>query len=321
MVIYRDFSLKEILYYKIGGVARYILKIGSKEDLLEALDYVKKNKIEKVLPIGLGSNLLVSDDFFDGAVLWFCKAEFSSIKFNGDSLIEAFAAESLDDLIKFSFDNNLIGLEWAGGLPSTIGGAVCGNVGAFGGEIGRSVDKIEVFEIGANGEFVQKTLKASDLEFDYRESLVKKNKNWIIGNCYFKLNIASDKMAKAKEEYFSHIDYRNKNHPMDYPSCGSVFKNITKKEEVKKIIDKWPDIKELVDNKWYHKASMGYVIRRIGFAGFRIGGAEVSKKHANYISNIDNAKFNDVYSIIEKIKDKFSQTFGFSPELEVEVVE
>jgi len=330
MIIYRDFSLKEILYYKIGGKAKFVLKIENKKDLLQALEFVRENNIEKILPLGLGSNILLNDKFFDGAVLWFCKArhqtvpgkaEFSTIKIIKDNLIEAFASESLDDLILFGFNHKLVGFEWAGGLPSTVGGAVRGNVGAFGGEISRSVDSIEVFEVRSDGEFIQKTLKASDLEFSYRESLVKKHKNWIIGDSCFKLSNADDNsLSRAKEIYFSHIEYRNKNHPMDYPSCGSVFKNITKKEEVQKIIDKWPDIKELVDNKWYHKASMGYVTNRLGFSGFKIGGAKVSEKHANYIVNISNARFNDVVSIIEKIKDKFSQTFGFPPEVEVEVV-
>lgn len=327
MKLYKNFPLKEILYYKIGGKAKFVLKIENKEHLLQAFEFIQKQKPEGVLPIGFGSNLLISDNFFDGVVLWFCKAESfskadsSTIKLSEDNLIKAFASESLDDLIKFSFQHNLIGLGWAGGLPSTIGGAIRGNVGAFGGEISKSVDSIEVFEIGANGEFVQKTLKASDLEFAYRESLVKKHKNWIIGNCYFKLNIADDKsLAKAKGEYSSHIDYRNRNHPMDHPSCGSVFKNIVKKEKIEKIVNKWPDIKELVNNKWYHKVSMGYIINRLGFSGFKIGGARVSEKHANYIVNFSKAKFDNVYSIIEKIKEKFSKTFAFYPELEVEVV-
>jgi len=328
MKVYTNFPLKEILYYRIGGKAEFLLKIENKDDLLEALDFVGRNKIKRLLPIGFGSNLLVNDKPFDGAVLWFCKAESfskgesSGIKLIDDNLISAFASESLDNLIKFSFDNNLIGLEWAGGLPSTIGGAVRGNVGAFGGEISRSVDRIEVYDVTSDGEFVLKKLKSSGLEFGYRESLVKKNKNWIIGNCFFRLNIANDKsLAIAKEEYSSHIDYRNRNHPMEYPSCGSVFKNITKKGQVQKIIDKWSDIKDLVDNKWYHKASMGYVISRLGFSGFKIGGAKVSEKHANYIVNVSNAKFDDVYGIIDKIKEKFSKTFGFFPELEVEVVQ
>lgn len=322
MQIYKDFPLSEILYYKIGGKAKVLLKIENKDDLLEALDFVQKERIEKILPIGFGSNLLVNDKPFDGAVLWFSNGKSSTIKLNGDSLVEALAAESLDDLIKFSFDNNLIGLEWAGGLPSTIGGAVRGNVGAFGGEIGRSVDKAEVFEIGSSGEFVKETLYASDLELGYRDSLIKRNKNILIVSAEFRLRKASkEEVEKARGVYKSHIEYRNKNHPMEFPSCGSVFKNITKKEDIQKIIDRWSDIKELVDNKWYHKAAMGYVINRLGFSGFRIGGAEVSKKHANYIVSVDSARFNDAYSIIEKIKDKFFNTFAFFPELEVEVVE
>jgi UDP-N-acetylmuramate dehydrogenase len=176
MVVYKNFPLSKILYYKIGGIARCVLKIENKEELLEALNFVKKNKIKKILPIGLGSNVLISDDFFDGAVLWFSRGESLGIKLINENLIEAFASQSLDDLIKFSFDNNLIGLEWAGGLPSTVGGAVRGNVGAFGGEISRSVDSIEVFEVIKDGEIIQKTLKTSDLRFSYRESLVKKIK-------------------------------------------------------------------------------------------------------------------------------------------------
>jgi UDP-N-acetylmuramate dehydrogenase len=321
MIIYRDFSLKEILYYKIGGKAKFVLKIENKKDLLQALEFVRENNVEKILPLGLGSNILVNDKSFDGAVLWFSTSSKNGITQKDLGLIEAFSSVLLDDLIQFCFSKNLIGLEWAGGLPSTVGGAVRGNVGAFGGEISKSVDSIEVFEVRKDGEFIKKTLKASDLEFDYRESLVKKHKNWIIGDSYFKLSNADDNsLSRAKEIYFSHIEYRNKNHPMDYPSCGSIFKNITKKEEVQKIIDKWPDIEELVDSKWYHKASMGYVINRLGFAGFRIGGAKVSEKHANYIVNVSNAKFDYVYAIIEKIKDKFFNTFSFFPELEVEVV-
>ena len=327
MKVYTNFPLKEILYYRIGGKAEFLLKIENKDDLLEALDFVGRNKIKKILPIGFGSNLLVNDKPFDGAVLWFCKAESfskgesSGIKLIDDNLISAFASESLDNLIKFSFDNNLIGLEWAGGLPSTIGGAVRGNVGAFGGEIKDIVNIVEIVRLLDKGYIIEKLTK-DQLEFGYRDSIIKCNKNLLVVSAEFRLQKASkEEVEKEKAVYKGHIEYRNKNHPMEYPSCGSVFKNITKKEEVAKIISIWGDIKDLVSKKWYHKVSTGYVINRIGFSGFRIGGAKVSEKHANYIVNVQNAKFDDVYSIIEKIKDKFSQTFGFSPELEVEVVQ
>lgn len=321
MQTFKNFPLSEILYYKIGGKAQYVLKIENKEDLQEALDFVEKNKIKKILPLGLGSNVLVNDIIFDGAVLWFSSSLKNGIIQKDSGLVEVFSSVLLDNLIKFSFDNSLIGLEWAGGLPSTVGGAIRGNAGAFGGEIAGSIYEVEILELLKEGGVVRKTFKASDLEFAYRDSLVKKHKNWIIGNSYFKLNIAdADTLSKAKKIYLSHIDYRNKNHPIDYPSCGSVFKNITKKEDVVNILSLWVDIKDLVEKKWYHKVSMGYVINRLGFSGFRIGGAEVSTKHANYIVNVNHARFNDVINIIEKIKEKFFKTFGFYAEVEVEVV-
>ncbi|OGH20683.1 MAG: UDP-N-acetylenolpyruvoylglucosamine reductase [Candidatus Levybacteria bacterium RIFCSPHIGHO2_02_FULL_37_13] len=320
MIVYKNYPLSKILYYKIGGIARYVLKIENKEDLLGALDFVKKNKIQKILPVGLGSNLLMSENFFDGAILCFSKGESSGIKLIGENLIEAFASELLDDVIKFSFENNLVGLEWAGGLPSTVGGAVRGNVGAFGGEIKDVVNTVEIVKLLDEGYSLEE-LTREQLEFGYRDSFIKRSKDILVVSVTFQLQKASkEELEKAKETYFAKIAYRNKNHPSGFPSCGSVFKNITKKEEVDKMLSIWEDMSELVKEKWHNKASMGYVIRRLGFAGFRIGGAEVSKKHANYIVNVDGAKFADVISIIEKIKEKFFQTFGFSPELEVEIV-
>ena len=107
---------------------------------------------------------------------------------------------------------------------------------------------------------------------------------------------------------------------MNFPSCGSVFKNIVGKEKVEKVIAVWPDIKEKVNTKWYGKVSMAYVIGRLGFSGFRIGNAQLSEKHNNYISNLGNAKADDVKKIISVISEQFNTTFGFLPELEVEII-
>ncbi len=319
MYIYKNFPLKDIIYYGIGGKARFVLKVQNKKDLLEALEFIKVNKIKKALTIGFGSNLLVSDNFFDGAVLWFCRAEFPQIKFLENGLVEVFAGENLDDVTQFAFKHNLIGLEWAGGLPGTIGGGIRGNVGAFGGEISTSIEKAEVFDLISNQI---KVLDNKDLKFSYRSSLVKENKNLIVVNAFFKLSKANEEeLTQAKKVYFSHIDYRKKNHPLDYPSCGSVFKNITEQEDVEKILNVWPDIKEQVEGKWHGKAAMGYIINRLGFSGKAYGGAQVSEKHANYILNKNKASFSDVKTLIQEIKDKFNKTFGFYPEVEVEVIE
>lgn len=320
MIIHKDFPLSEITYYKIGGTARFLLEIENEKDVTSAFEFIKTNKIKHIICLGLGANILINDNIFDGAVLWFCKAEFGSIELEKDGLVKVFAGVVLDNLIQFTFDNNLIGLEWAGGLPSTVGGAVRGNVGAFGGEIKNSVESVEFFEL-SQGTFEKRRVSVNECTFSYRKSIFKNNKNVIITNVLFKFTpVQAHEVKKARVEYFSHIEYRNTHHPMSYPSCGSVFKNIRDKEEIEKILSKWPDIQDLVTQKWHGKISMGYIIKKLGFSGFQIGGAQVSEDHANYIINKNNASFNDVVAVIEKIKDGFFKEFGFYPEAEVEIV-
>lgn len=320
MQVYTDFSLKDIVYYKIGGTARYVIKIQDRTDLVQALEFMHSHTITDPLSLGLGSNVLLNDRYFDTAVLWFCRPQSPSIQVQKDNLIEAFASNLLDDLIHFTFQQNFVGVAWAGGLPSTIGGAIRGNVGAFGGEIKDSVAKTEVLDLSTQ-EPSFKTLSNQELEFRYRGSIVKKNKHLVVITGYFLLQKGTDEdIGKAYDEYLSHIEYRNTHHAMEYPSCGSVFKNITKQDEVEKIYAAWGDVKELSVKKWHNKVSMGYVINRLGFSGFTVGGAQVSEKHANYIVNKNNARFSDVVAIIDTIKEKFYQTFGFYPEEEVEIV-
>lgn len=318
MTVLENFPLKDTLYYKIGGKAKYILKVQSRGDLLEALEFIKKNNIKKTLLVGLGANLLVSDNFFDGAVLHFVKPIESSIRQDSNGLVSAFASETLKNLIQFCFKNNLRGLEWAGGLPSTVGAGIRGNVGAFGSEIKDVVDRVETIDLN-NGE--TKVLTKGELQFSYRNSLIKQSKNLIVITAYFKLEKTDEKgTEEAKKIYTENINYRKEHHPLGFASCGSVFKNIVEKEKVEKIISKWPDIKDLVFEKWYGKISMGYLISKLGFSNFTVGGAKVSEKQANFIVNFNNAKFDDVISIIAKIKEKFFQEFGFYPELEVEII-
>lgn len=321
MDVYKDFPLSEILYYRIGGKAKFVLKIQNKDDLLEALNFIQKEKVKRILLVGLGSNLLVSDDFFDGVVFWFSKGEGNSqIKLKSENLIEVFSSVLLDDLIQFSFKSNLIGLEWAGGLPSTVGGAIRGNAGAFGREIKNIVNIVEIVQL-LNSSFVQKYFTNDQLQFEYRGSIIKQDKSLIVVSAEFKLQKTSkEEVEKAKKVYHDNIDYRKKNNPLEYPSCGSVFQNITEKDKVEVVLAKWPDIEDLVREKWHGKVATGYVIKRLGFSGFQVGGAEVSEKHANYILNKNHAKFSDVIAIIEKIKEKFYQELGFYPESEVEIV-
>jgi UDP-N-acetylmuramate dehydrogenase len=323
MTIHQNFPLSEILWYKIGGQAKVLLEAENKEDITQALDYIEKNHIHKLFVCGLGSNLIFTDDYFDGAVLRISTtAKLKSLpKMQDDVFVESFAGNTLDDVIRFSFDHNLIGLEWAGGLPGTVGAGVRGNVGAFGGEIKDVVADAYVLEMQSGGFNIER-MTNTELAFAYRQSAIKEQRNRIILSATFQLRQAdAQKVLQAREVYEKNIQYRRTNHPLEYPNCGSVFKNIKNREEVNQVLAKWPDIIESVNGKWHGKVSMGYIIKRLGFSGKRIGNAQVSEKHANFIINLGGAKAVDVVRVIREIQEKVQDTFGFKPEVEVEIVE
>lgn len=319
MKIHENLPLKDILFYKIGGVAKTVLEVTSKEEMLAAFDYIKKQNIEKYQIVGLGANLIMPDDLYDGVIIWITKKETPDIKFTTDNLVDIYAGQLLDDLIQFCFAHNLKGLESLGGLPSTVGGAVRGNAGAFGVEMKDVVTSVETLDMttGEIKEFIN-----DQCLFSYRDSMFKHNPNLVILRASFGLVPASKKeLEEAMKVYDEKIAYRKERHPVEYPSCGSVFKNIRGEDQVQKVLSVWPDITNRVTTQWHGKVSMGYVIKRLGLQGVHVGGAKITEKHANYISNIDNAKYSDVVAIIENIKESFQKEFGFYPELEAEVVQ
>lgn len=320
MTIHKDFDISQILWYKIGGPVPYVLDCFNQEDIIEALDFIEKNHISRIFVLGLGANLLFNTKNFNGAVIRMLNSYPHDMTVQ-DGNLTAFAGEILNTVILQSFREKLTGLEWAGGLPGTVGAAVRGNVGAFGGEIKDSIVNVEVLEIG-QGDAKIKTLTSDELQFGYRHSIIKENKNLIVTSATFGLKASTeDEIHKAKERYHESIAYRENHHPLEYPNCGSVFKNIKKKENVEKILAAWPDIREKVETDWHGKVSMGYCIKRFGLSGLQIGGAQVSEKHANFIVNLGGAKFEDVFGIITQIQTTFNREFGFEPEVEVEIVE
>ncbi len=321
MIIQKEFPLSQILWYKIGGKAKYLIDSENFQDIAASLDFVEKKKLKKVFICGLGSNLIFTDDFFDGVVIRIAKSKTQENDLQRkNEFITVFAGTTLDNLIQFSFSNKLIGLEWAGGLPGTVGGGIRGNVGAFGHEIKDSVFSAKVLERKNENYSVREIFK-DELDFSYRNSLIKKNKNLIIISATFKLQPSAPKnLIKAKNTCAYNINYRREHHPIEYPNCGSVFKNITEAVHIIKILTVWPDIKELVDTKWHGKVSMGYVINRLGFTGLRVGNMQVSGKHANFIVNLGNGRSRDALIIIKEIQNKMQEKFNFNPEIEVEVI-
>lgn len=310
--------LSDIVYYHIGGVAKTVIDVSSVEDIQEALQYCQEQHLSPIQIVGLGCNLLLPDTQFDGVFLHL-QSGHHAVKVTNTS-ITCFAGTELDEVIHVAFVHNLSGLAWAGGLPSTVGGAVRGNAGCFGSETKDIVSSVTFIDMN-DKNFTLRTFKNKQCNFAYRSSYFKKHPNIIIVSVTFKLKLAVPlQMQEQKHIYQKNIQYRQSHHPLEYPSCGSVFKNIVKKTNVEKILAVWPDIRELSNTKWHGKVSMAYIIGRLGFSGYTVGGAQVSEKHNNYISNIDHAKAKDVQEIIKTISNKFKTIFGFMPELEVEIL-
>lgn len=322
MQIHKDFDLSQILWYKIGGKAKYFLQCENRQDILSAIDFVEKHNPERVFVCGLGSNLIFTDDYFDGVVIRITPGEETPGIHIKDDVATVFAGTILDNLVQATLDHKMTGLEWAGGLPGTVGAGVRGNVGAFGGEIKDSFISAEVL-VYEGKDFDIQTIKKEDMHFAYRNSVIKEQNNLIVISAKFQLKTATDtqSLVKARQTYLANKEYRKSNHPLDYPNCGSVFKNIKKPDDIAKVLAVWPEVQKISDERWHGKISMGYIITRLGFKGYEIGDAQVSEKHANFIINKGNAKAKDVRQIITHIQDMARETFSVTPEVEVEIVE
>ncbi|MBA3723409.1 MAG: UDP-N-acetylmuramate dehydrogenase [Candidatus Levybacteria bacterium] len=341
MQICENFSLADVLWYKIGGKAKYFITCQNRGDILEALAFIDRVKPNRLFICGQGTNLIFSDEYFDGVVMQIVsphpnplpqgaredialvpshlRGEGQNEGENG-SCITAFAGTVLDNVIRFAFDHNLVGLEWAGGLPGTVGAGVRGNVGAYGGEIKDNLVSCEVIDYSGNKPEL-KTLSNTDLQFVYRGSLIKMQKKMVVVSATFGLKKSTDEEVQlAKQVYEKNKQTRRDRHPLEYPNCGSVFKNLRKHEEITAVLEVYPDLKETIENKWYGKVAVASLIERFGLKGYRVGNAQVSDKHALFIVNLGGAKSSDVLQIISDIQEKFEQTFGFQLEVEVEIV-
>lgn len=320
MTVKNNFHIAQSLWYKIGGTAKVFLECKNREAILEAVKFIKDNTISKVFVCGMGSNLIFTDEYFDGAVINITASETKDVSINEDGLVEAYAGESLDSVIQFGFERNLIGLEWAGGLPGTVGAAVRGNVGAYGGEIKDCLVSCDVIDFSEETPVLKK-LTNEDLQFVYRGSLIKTHKKMVVVAARFSLKKATEaEMEAATDVYHLHMQQRKDNHPLEYPNCGSVFKNLRDPQQIEKALSVYQELRENVETKWHGKVAAASLIEKLGLKGFRIGDAQVSEKHALFIVNLGNAKSQEVLQVIDTVQQKFQETFGFQLETEVEIV-
>jgi len=303
--VQKNILLKDYTSYKIGGPAKYFFVAKTKEDLLVAVK-TAKNFALPIFILGGGSNLLISEKGFKGLVI---KADISDIEFQGNKAFVG-AGVNLTKLAYLAADNGLSGLEWAAGIPGTIGGAVYGHAQAFGMKISDIVKSVETINL--------ETLEVHNFtkeqcQFSLKDSIFKQSKNWLIVSAV--LEFKNKDAQQVKNQIKEFLEYRRDKHPMEFPSVGSTFINPEKIDE--KLISKYPEIEGFIKNG---AIPAGYLIAKSGLAGKKIGNAQISEKHANFIINLGGAKADDVLALINLAKKKVKKTFGVDLEPEVQFV-
>ena len=305
--IKKNISLKNYTTFKIGGRAKYFFVAKSKEDVIKAVLVAKKMRLPFFI-LGGGSNILVSDRGFKGLVV---KIESGMWNVEG-SKIYAGAGVLLNQLVHLALKNNLMGLEWAVGIPGTVGGAIYGNAGAFGKSIGDSVKKVEVLD---TKDLRFKIYDLKKCKFGYRNSIFKEKKNLIILSAIIQLKKGNKKEIEKKiKEY---LEYRKKTQPLNFPSAGSVFKNYELRIKKYELIKKFPELKNFIKKG---QIPAGWLIEKCGLKGKKIGKAKISEKHGNFILNLGVAKAKDVKKLINLIKKKVKEKFGITLEEEVAIL-
>jgi len=282
MEIVKNAKMKEYSNMKVGGTAKELIFIDDKNELKEVLQ--TRNNI---FLLGNGTNTLINDGNLDINFLSLKRLKKIVIEEKkGDyDLVRVEAGLDLDDLIDFMEKNNYSGLENITGIPGSVGGLVNMNGGAYGTEIFDCIEEVEVCK--NDGEIVK--IKTTDLNFKYRTTEIKENK-WIVISALFKFGFGFDKAASQDKR-----EQRKTKHPLDLPNLGSTFKNPEGTFAAKLISD-------------------------AGLKGYRVGDVEISPKHPNFVTNLGNATFNDIISVIEHVKEVVFEKFGVKLETEIIVL-
>lgn len=255
--------------YRVGGKARCICIPKGVDELLSLLKIIKERKV-KFFILGNGSNVLFSDNIYDGIVIKL--DNFNKININ-DNIITVGAGYPLIKLSNDAMRNSLKGMEFMGGIPGTVGGAIFMNAGAYGEDTASIVQSVKII----NSDLEVLDLSKEDMKYSYRTSVLQDHLDYVCIEATFKLEPGNKEEIEAimKERR----DQRKASQPLNYPSAGSVFRNPT-------------------------GMYAGKIIEDMGLKGFTVGKAMVSTKHANFIINTGNAKASDIKKIIDTIKIK-----------------
>lgn len=272
--------------WKIGGPADILFQPKNKEGLLSGIRAIKAENVPYRV-IGRGSNLLVRDGGIRGVVIKMGDG-FDHLEII-DNVVRVGAGYSFIKLATVVGKTGRTGLEFAGGIPGTVGGAVYMNAGAHGSDVSRVLQSAEI--LFDDGELA--ILSKEELNFSYRTSILQRERRGICLEATFQLKHKDRKDVVL--EMATHKEYRRKTQPLQLPSCGSVFRNPT-------------------------PYSAGQLIEEAGLMGYRVGDAQVSLLHANFIVNLGSASASDVLTLIEHIQTTIRSMYGVDMHPEVQVV-
>lgn len=281
-------SLKKYNTYRIDGKTKYLISPNSINDLASVIRILRDNNIKYYI-LGNGSNIIINDKEYDGATIILNKL--NGIEIHPEmQMAYAEAGAMLPLVAKKSVEQSLTGLEFAAGIPGTVGGAIYGNAGAYNSCILDYISSVTVLD--ENLEV--KVLEHEDITYGYRTSIFKEEKKYIILGAKFYLK-EGDK-ENSLETIEERRERRAESQPLEYPSAGSVFRN--------------PE-----------GDFAGRLIESCNLKGYRIGGAEVSEKHANFVINKDNATGKDIHDLIEYIHDEVYRKTNVDLQIEQEYID
>lgn len=278
--------MKKYTTYKVGGEALALIFPDNVECLVKLLNFIKENNMKYKI-LGKGSNVIFKDELYDGIIINLSKLDKFEVN---DTIITVGAGYSLIRLSLNAAKLGLSGLEFASGIPGTVGGAIYMNAGAYKSDMGYIVSEVTVL----TPSLEIKTIYNKDMNFHYRTSFLKQNEGYICLEAKIVLKKGN------KDEILNLLEDRKQrrllSQPLEFPSAGSVFRN------------------PLNDYA-------GRLIEEIGYKGKSIGGAYVSEKHANFIINKNNATASDIKKLIKEIQNKVKEKYDIELILEQEIVE
>lgn len=308
----QNISLRDYSNFKIGGNAKYFLDVTSLDKLIEGLKYWHeiskdfKEDEKRIFILGGATNVLFPDEGLNCLVIK-NSIDFIDLK---ENVLTVGGGTLMSRLLDYCIKEGLSGLEWAGGLPGTVGGALRGNAGAYGGETKDNI--LEVESVNLDTLEVKKRSKR-ECDFNYRTSIFKtKATNEII--TFIKFEVTNREKEEIKNLIEDKINKRKLRHPLEYPNVGSIFKNVPISKFSKEVLR---ELSQYIKDDPFPVIPTAKLSFLAGVSGKTVGDAQLSTKHTNFIVNLGNAKATDVKKLIQIVQKAVKERFGVDLEVEI----